>query len=186
MVYVHIHSSETGSCMQACVCRERESIYIYVIVWCLFTYKNESNRHKWADQFHHTCINKHNSSPIGSHIHISDISIHPYILERKNKEDIPRRQIIDIADKHLKLAATFRGKASVHLNNHGISHLLQFPDRSSTFLLHFLHHLHCLGPSPVPLHFPFHNWCRRDSPGHRSHTYNSYHHLLLHRKQQHR
>lgn len=116
--------------------------------------------------FIHTCMIKH---------------IFVYLWTRIR---IPSWQIIHKADEHLEFAATFRGKASMHLHNHGISHLPQLPNRGPTFLLHFLHYLHCPGPPSLLPHFPPQHFCRRHSSRHRCHTHNSHHHLLLHCRSQ--
>lgn len=83
------------------------------------------------------------------------------------KRKIPSWETVHMADDHLELAATFRGKPCVHLHGHSICHLLQLNHRGPTFLFKLLQYLPCLPPLPFPLHPPSHHNRRRQPNSHR-------------------
>ena len=96
------------------------------------------------------------------------------------KKKIPRWEIVNIADKHLQLSnASFRiggGEPGVHLQSHGISHLLQLPSGGPKLLLKFLHYGHGLRPLLRALHTASHH---HDSCG-REHCRRAYHRCTHH------
>ena len=82
-------------------------------------------------------------------------------ISKNKKKELPRREVVDVADKHLKLASTFRSETGVHLNRHRIRHLSQLPYRRRAILLEHLQDLYHAPPFPAAFHPPPHHVHRR-------------------------
>jgi len=89
----------------------------------------------------------------------------------------PRREIINISDQHLELAATFRSKTRVHLNVHGVSNLSQLPNWGPTLLLKLFHNSHHATPLSGAPHAVAHHQRHRSTRRRRANDRSSDRHL---------